>query len=94
MESNGLTSMNKKYVKVGSSMGKVYLLELQKAKSCHYCTHFNPLGFHGFAATCKAKNDVNLFYGQYHSVGQKCDLFECKPELIYDGIVGDNYVLL
>lgn len=70
------------YLRDGKT-GDIYE-DYDKAKACNFCIHFKGYGLHGFAGRCfKFNKDITGGYvGNYSKVAQKCDSFECKPELL------------
>ena len=57
------------------------LEDLEKAKSCNFCTKFFGFGLHWISGRCK-KNGKELFCIDYSKEAKNCNEFECKPELL------------
>ena len=78
------------YIRLGScninGSRHVYVRQLEQAKSCNFCKHFQPRGLYAFAAYCgvNAYNGDDLHYGNYWNVAQQCKQFDCRPEYYYD----------
>ena len=76
-------------IKIGiSSNGYIYE-DVEKAKSCHYCTHFQGYGLHWFSGICKI-NNTEIAYYDYSKTAKGCDCFNVKEELKYKEEIGNK----
>ena len=72
-------------IKIGiSSNGYIYE-DLEKVKSCHYCTHFQGYGLHWFSGRCEI-NNTEIGYNDYSKTAKACNCFNVKEELKYGKI--------
>lgn len=70
-------------IKIGiDSNGYIYE-DIEKVKSCHYCTHFQGYGLHWFSGICKNKSK-KIASWDYSKTAKKCDCFNVKEELKYE----------
>lgn len=70
-------------IKIGiSSNGYIYE-DVEKVKSCHYCSHFQGHGLHWFSGRCKI-NNTEIAYYDYSKTAKECNCFNVKEELKYE----------
>lgn len=72
-------------IKIGiDSNGYIYE-DIEKVKSCHYCTHFQGYGLHWFSGRCQI-NNTEIGYNDYSKTAKECNSFNVKEELKYGKI--------
>lgn len=71
-------------IKIGiGSNGNIYE-DVEKAKSCHYCTNFQGYGLHWFSGICKV-NNTKIASWDYSKTAKKCNCFNVREDLICRG---------
>ena len=64
-------------IKIGiGHNGNIYE-DVEKVKSCHYCTHFQGYGLHWFSGICK-ENNTEIVSWDYSKTAKKCNCFNVK----------------
>lgn len=71
-------------IKVGIGPNGDIYEDIEKAKSCHYCTHFLGYGLHWFSGICKV-NNTEIASWDYSKIAKQCNCFNVKEELIWRG---------
>lgn len=71
-------------IKIGIGPNGDIYEDVEKAKSCHYCTHFQGNGLHWFSGICKV-NNIEIATWDYSKTAKKCNCFNVKEELIWRG---------
>jgi hypothetical protein len=67
-------------ISIGSN-GYIYE-DVEKVKSCHYCTHFRGYGLHWFSGICEI-NNTEIASFNYSKTAKECNHFTVKEELKY-----------
>ena len=71
-------------IKIGTSSNGYIYEDIEKTKSCHYCKHFQGYGLHWFAGRCEI-NNTEIAFTDYSQTAKKCNRFNVKEELKYEG---------